>query len=238
MMEVDNVTGTERNVRRSLGLGLLTGLVAFGLAACGGTPTAIPAPTAIPPTTVSATGGSAAPASGAQSAPAPPAAVAGTVAPIAGAEAGGGDAANVSYVAPTGEFHFQYPQGWGQTTQPGESVRYTGRDEFISVTIVTTTQTPLDYARADAGALTAASPGYQGQAPVARKIAGHDSATVAYTWQAGPSPVTGKMVPSSADRYYIPGPGGKLAVFTYSSPTGTYDPAGADDFANAFVWGK
>jgi len=240
MMEVDNVTGTERNVRRSLGLGLLTGLVAFGLAACGGTPTASPAPTKapIPPTTVPATGGGAAPAGGAQPAPTPTVAVAGTVAPAAGGEGGGGDEPNISYAAPTGEFHFQHPQSWGQTTQPGESIRSTGRDEFISVTIVTTTQTPLDYAKADAGALTAASPGYQGKAPVARKIAGHDSATVAYTWQAGPSPVTGKMVPSSADRYYIPGPGGKLAVFTYSSPTATYDPAGADDFANTFVWGK
>jgi len=239
MMEVDNVTGIARSVRRSLGLGLVTGLVAFVLAACGGTPTASPASTApIPPTTMPTKGGVAAPAGGAQSAPTPPAAVAGTVAPAADGEAGGGDAPNVSYVAPTGEFHFQHPQSWGQTTQPGESIRYTGRDEFISVTIVTTTQTPLDYARADAGALTAASPGYQGKAPVARKVAGQNGAMVAYTWQAGPSPVTGKPVPSSADRYYIPGPGGKLAVFTYSSPTGTYDPAGADDFANAFAWGK
>jgi len=43
-------------------------------------------------------------------------------------------------------------------------------------------------------------------------------------------------VPSSGNRYYIPGPGGKIAIFTYSSPTRTYDPAGADDFANAFTW--
>ena len=32
--------------------------------------------------------------------------------------------------------------------------------------------------------------------------------------------------------------GGRLAVFTYSSPTQAYDPAGADDFANTFKWGK
>ncbi len=157
---------------------------------------------------------------------------------ILGGEGAGGDEPTVAYTAPDGTFSFQHPQSWGQTTQPGERIRYTGRDEFISVTIVTTTQPPLDYAKADAGALTAASPGFQGQAPVTRKVAGQNGALVAYTWQAGPSPVTGKMVPSSANRYYVPGPGGKLAVFTYSSPTGTYDPAGADDFANAFKWGK
>ena len=161
----------------------------------------------------------------------------GAVGPV-GAEGGGGDEPTVTYTAPDGTFSFQHPQSWSRTTQPGESIRYTGRDEFISVTIVATTQPPLDYARADAGALAAASPGFQGRAPVARKVAGQNGAMVAYTWQAGPSPVTGKPVPSSANRYYIPGPGGKLAVFTYSSPTGTYDPAGADDFANAFAWGK
>jgi hypothetical protein len=162
---------------------------------------------------------------------------AGEAGPV-GAEGGGGDEPTVIYSDPAGAFRFSHPQSWGQTTQPGESIRYTGRDEFISVTIVATTQTPLDYARADAGVLTAASPGYQGKVPVAQKVAGQNGAMVAYTWQAGPSPVTGRPVPSSANRYYIPGPRGKLAVVTYSSPTGTYDPAGADDFANAFAWGK
>jgi len=239
LLEVDHVTGIERKVRRPLGLGLVGGLVVLGLAACGGTPIASPAPrTPIPVAAAASAGGAAASTSAAPPAPTTPVAVAATVAPAAGGEGGGGDEPNIPYVAPAGAFHFPHPQSWGQATQPGESIRYTGRDEFISVTIVTTALAPLDYARADAGALTAASPGYQGQAPVAQQVAGWAGALVAYTWQAGPSPVTGKMVPSSANRYYIPGPGGRLAVFTYSSPTGTYDPAGADDFANAFAWGK
>jgi hypothetical protein len=157
---------------------------------------------------------------------------------VRGGEAVGGDEPTVTYTAPEGTFSFQHPQSWGQTTQPGERIRYTGRDEFISVAIVATPQPPLDYARADAGTLVAASPGYQGQAPVAQQVAGRNGAMVAYTWQPPASAVTGKPVPSSARRYYIPGPGGTLAVLTYSSPTPTYDPAGADDFANAFAWGK
>ncbi len=155
-----------------------------------------------------------------------------------GAEGGGGDEPTVTSTAPDGTFSFPHPQSWGQTTQSGERIRYTGRDEFISITLVATAQAPLDYARADAGALASAFPGFQGTPLKAYKVAGQHGAMVAYTWQAPASAVTGKPVPSSARRYYIPGPGGKLAVYTYSSPTQTYDPAGADDFANAFKWLK
>ncbi len=157
---------------------------------------------------------------------------------LVGAEGGGGDEPTVTSTAPDGTFSFQHPQSWGQTTQSGESIRYTGRDEFISITIIATAQAPLDYAKADASALTKATPGYQGTPPKPYTVAGQGGAMVAYTWQAPASAVTGKPVPSSARRYYIPGPGGKLAVFTYSAPTGAYDPAGADDFANAFKWLK
>ncbi len=155
-----------------------------------------------------------------------------------GGEGGGGDAPTTTYTDPGGAFSFTYPSGWGTATQPGEAIRLTGRDEFISVQLVASAPAPLDYGKSDASALAAANPGFRGTPLKASKVAGQHGAMVAYTWQAPASAVTGKPVPSSANRYYIPGPGGKLAVFTYSSPTGTYDPAGADDFANAFAWGK
>ncbi len=138
-------------------------------------------------------------------------------------EQGGGDAPMTTYTDPAGQFRFQYPQTWGKTTQPGESIRLTGADEFISVTIAP-------------NPLATASPGYKGGALKPYKVAGTDGAMVAYTWQLPKSAVSGKPVPSSGNRYYIPGPGGKIAIFTYSSPTRTYDPAGTDDFANTFTW--
>ena len=156
-----------------------------------------------------------------------------------GVLAGSGDEPTVAYTDPTGLFSFQYPGSWGKTTQPGETIRFTGRDEFISLTITNTTQSPLDFAKADLASLSKASPNFKSAGgPQAYKVAGQNGAMIAYTWQAGPSPVTGKLVASSANRYYIPGPGGKLAIYTYSSPTNNYDPAGADDFANAFKWLK
>ncbi len=155
-----------------------------------------------------------------------------------GGEGGGGDAPTTTYTDPGGAFSFTYPRDWGTATQPGEAIRLTRRDEFISVQLVASAPAPLDYAKGDASALAAANPGFRGTPVKSYTVAGQSGAMVAYTWQSPASAVTGKPVPSSANRYYIPGPGGKLAVFTYSSPTGTYDPAGADDFANAFAWGK
>lgn len=151
-------------------------------------------------------------------------------------EQGGGDAPMTTYTDPAGQFRFQYPQTWGKTTQPGESIRLTGADEFISVTIAPNPLPPLDFGKLDAPGLATASPGYKGGALKPYKVAGTDGAMVAYTWQLPKSAVSGKPVPSSGNRYYIPGPGGKIAIFTYSSPTRTYDPAGADDFANTFTW--
>lgn len=152
--------------------------------------------------------------------------------------AGTGDEPVLTYTNPNGQFSFQHAQSWGNTTKPPETIRFTGRDEFISISITSTNLSPVDFGKADAAALTAASPGFKGNALKTYPVVGTNGAMVSYTWQAGPSPVTGKMVPSSARRYYIPGAGGKMAVFTYSSPTNTYDPAGADDFANAFKWLK
>ncbi len=170
----------------------------------------------------------------------PPAAAAATAgvaeAPGAVGEAVNGDEPTVTYSDATNHFRLDHPRSWGTSSPAGEVVRFTGRDEFISVAIVSTTQAPLEYATADVPQLTAASPGYKSAGPKTYTVAGASGAMVAYTWQAGPSPVTGKQVPSSANRYYIPGPAGKLAVFTYSSPTPNYDPAGADDFANAYRW--
>jgi hypothetical protein len=168
--------------------------------------------------------------------PAAAAPTTGVAEPAGAAAETAGDEPNVPYVDSAQHFRFDYPVSWGKSTPTGEAVRVTGRDEFISIKLVPTTQAPLDFAKSDVPQLTAASPGYRAGAPKTYSVAGANGAMVAYTWQAGPSPVTGKAVPSTANRYYIPGPNGQLAVLTYSSPTPNYDPAGADDFANSFRW--
>src|SRR5262245_44541338 len=108
-----------------------------------------------------------------------------TKAEVAGEE--GGDEPTVAFIDPTGQFSFERPQSWGQTTRDGETVRFTGRDEFISVAIVKTGASPMEYGKGDAAALAAASPGFKGGALTQVRISGRDVATVAYSWEAGPS---------------------------------------------------
>ena len=201
-----------------IGILLLIAILAVGAMACSRAPaTASPAKASADAPTKESAG-----------APAKEAAGAG--------EAFGGDEPTVAFVDGAGGFALQHPRSWGKATQSGEGVRFAGADEFISVTVTTTQLDPMAFAKSDAAELARTAPGYKGEQPKAYKVARQSGAMVAYTWQAGPSPVTGKPVPSSANRYYIPGPGGKLAIFTYSGPTRVYDPEGADDFANAFKW--
>jgi hypothetical protein len=106
----------------------------------------------------------------------------------------------------------------------------------MSVVVVSTGQPPLDFATTDVQQLAAATPGYTASQPKTSRVAGAPGAIVQYKFEAPPSAVTGKPVPSQAHRYYIPGPGGKLAVFTYASAANTFDREDADDFANTFEW--
>jgi hypothetical protein len=147
-----------------------------------------------------------------------------------------GDEPMLTYVDPNNQFRFLHPASWARSTPAGEAIRVTGRDQFMSVVVASTTQGPLEFAMAEAPRVSAASPGYKSAGPRAFQVAGARGALLSYTWQAGPSSVTGKPVPSSANRYYIPGPGGKLAVFTYTSAVNTFDGEDSDDFANTFMW--
>jgi len=217
---------------RWLGLGVLGVTVALLLGACGGGKSASGTAAATAPTSQGSVPAAAIGSASNSGAPAPT----NTSAAVAQGEQGGGDAPTTTYSDPVSKFRFQYPQAWGKTTQPGEAIRFTGADEFISVTVTTTTQSPVAFAQADAAALTASSPGFKGAGVKTYTVAGTNGAMVAYTWELPKSAVSGKSVPSSGNRYYIPGPGGKIAIYTYSSPTRTYDPAGADDFANTFKW--
>jgi hypothetical protein len=142
----------------------------------------------------------------------------------------------LTYIDPNNQFRFLHPASWARSTPAGEAVRVTGRDQFMSVALISTAQAPLEFAAAETQQLSASSPGYASSGPKAFVVAGARGALLAYTWQAGPSAVTGKPVPSSANRYYIPGPGGKLAVFTYASAANTFDREDSDDFANTFQW--
>jgi hypothetical protein len=147
-----------------------------------------------------------------------------------------GDEPMQAHVDATNQFRFIHPASWAKSTPSGEAVRVSGRDQFMSVAVVSTGQPVLDFAATDAQQLATASQGYSSTGPKSSKVAGAPGALVQYRFEGPPSPVTGKPVPSQAYRYYIPGPSGKVAVFTYASAVNTFDREDAEDFANAFQW--
>jgi hypothetical protein len=143
----------------------------------------------------------------------------------------------LSYVDQVHQFRFIHPASWARSTPAGEAIRVSGRDQFMSVVVISTTNAPVEFAAVDAQQLAASASGFTaGGKPKSVAVAGRRGALLEYNWQAGPSPVTGKPVPSAAKRYYIPGPSQKLAAFTYASAVNTFDCEDADDFANTFVW--
>jgi len=66
-------------------------------------------------------------------------------------------------------------------TKTGEAIRFTRRDEFISIVVTTTNFSPMGFAKAHAATLEAGSPGYKGQPMQAYKVANANGAMVAYT---------------------------------------------------------
>jgi hypothetical protein len=92
-------------------------------------------------------------------------------------------------------------------------------------------------ARADLNTLKTTAPGFrQVQAPAAVTVAGHRTVKFVYQWTAGTNAVTGKANQLITARYYITKDSTRLATVSYGSAANQYDPQGADDIANTFVW--
>ena len=220
---------------------LLGGIATIAVAACSGNATGSPAGTAIPtadsiptvatPTTTEApvTGSPAAVAT-----PSPPA----SAEPDSGAGTAAGDvpdnAVFLTYHDPTQGFSIQYVEGW-QVIKAGDGVTIRDKDSSETVAIV---PLPADVATwvgaTDLPALRSQN-GFklvkQDQAKVGSAVLTH----LAYHRPAPPDPVTGKQVPSTVDRYYVPGPHG-LAVISLSTPDGVDNVDAFRQMIESFSW--
>ena len=115
-------------------------------------------------------------------------------------------------------YSIQYVEGW-QVSQPSTGVVIRDKDSSESVVIA-----PV---QADVARYVAATdlPALQAQAGFSLvkqdnvKVGGLSYVHLFYHLLALPDPVTGKQVPSTVDRYYVPGPNG-LAIVSLSTPDG------------------
>lgn len=220
---------------------LLGGIAISAVTACSGTstggPAATPLPTAFPNATATAPAVSAPPLTGSPVAvvtPSPPA----SAEPDTGAGTAAGDvpdnAVFLTYHDPTQGFSIQYVEGW-QVVQAGDGVMIRDKDSSETVAIV---PAPADVATwvgaTDLPALESQA-GFklikQDQVKVGSAMLTH----LAYHLPAPPDPVTGKQVPSTVDRYYVPGPHG-LALISLSTPDGVDNVDAFRQMIESFSW--
>ncbi len=212
-------------------------LLAIGVAACATSPgarsTGITAPSDVPSGAAPSTSTEAS--SGPSDTPSP------TDAPGA-SEGGGGttsgdvpdNAVFLTHRDATLGFSIDYVEGW-QVRQAPDGVIIKDKDSSEIVSIIAT---PPDLAAYVSGTDL---PALRGQAGF--KLIGQDTVKVGaqklihlrYHLPAPPDPVTGKRVPSTVDRYYVPGSTG-VAVVSLSTPDGVDNVDAFRQMIESFKW--
>jgi hypothetical protein len=140
----------------------------------------------------------------------------------------------LTYHGASPAFSIQYVEGW-QVSQRPDGVMVRDKDSSETVTIVRS--------QADVAAFVASSdlPGLQAQAGFKLvqqdtvKVAGSSYVHLQFHVPSPPDPVTGKQVPSTVDRYYVPGPSG-LAIVSLSTPDGVDNVDAFRQMIESFRW--
>lgn len=205
--------------------------------ACGGAGPSVAAspasasPSASPtsgPTQASGDPGASSPAAASSSSPA--------------SESGGGttsgdvpdNAVFLTYRSGTPAFSVQYVEGWQVTSQTG-GVLISDKDSSETVAIAAA---PADLATwitsVDLPALQAQA-GFKLDKQDRVKVGGSSYDHLVYHLPAPADPVTGKQVPSTIDRYYVPGPAG-LAMVSLSTPDGVDNVDAFRQMIESFKW--
>jgi hypothetical protein len=140
----------------------------------------------------------------------------------------------LTYQGGSPAFAIQYVEGWQVVENPdGVIVRDKDSSETVAVVppqadvagYVTSTDLPALQAKDGFSLVT------QDTVTVGRS----DYLHLVYHLPAPPDPVTGKQVPSTVDRYYVPGPNG-LAIISLSTPDGVDNVDAFRTMIESFQW--
>ncbi len=230
-----------RPIRSGLSSAVLLGISIIAVGACNGTSTggssATAAHTVLPVATGTTPTTSALPPTASPVAVATPSAPA-TAEPDSGTGTAAGDvpdnAVFLTYLDTTQAFSIQYVEGW-QVVQASDGVTIRDKDSSEMVAIV---PAPADIATwvsaTDIPALKAQA-GFRLIKQDTVKVGSAVLIHVTYHLPAPPDPVTGKRVPSTVDRYYVPGLQG-LAVISLSTPDGVDNVDAFRQMIGSFTW--
>jgi hypothetical protein len=222
-------------LRRVLLSGALVASVA-GCAAGSGSP-------ASPSGAAAAAVGSAAPSSAtdpsaATDTPMPSADPAASQEPDTGAGTAAGDvpdnAVFLTYRDPAAGFSIQYVEGW-QVTRDANGVSVRDKDSSETVQIGAPQTDVAGYVSGTDLPALRQQAGFSLGKQDTVKVGAHYVVHLTYDIPSPPDPVTGKQVPSTVDRYYVPGPKG-LAIVSLSTPKGVDNVDAFRQMIESFAW--
>jgi hypothetical protein len=158
-------------------------------------------------------------------------------APDTGSGAAHGDipdnAVFLTYRSAAWRFAIQYVEGWQvRTVTDGVTIR--DKDSSETVSVVTLPPDLTAYVSGTDLPALRSQPGFslikQNSVKVGSAVYPH----LVYHGLADPDPVTGKQVPSTVDRFYVPGPG--LAIISLSTPDGVDNVDAFRQMITSFKW--
>lgn len=211
--------------------------IGFLVAACASPGVATPRPATPAAASAAPTNGSAAPTSPDVSSAASP-----TPDPAQASEAPGGttkgdipdNAVFLTYKGGTPPFSIQYVEGWQVAQQPaGVIIRDKDSSETVAI-VAPQADVPGYVASTDLPALQAQA----GFGPIKQdtvKLGGSTYVHLAFHQKSPPDSVTGKQVPQTVDRYYVPGPAG-LAIVSLATPDGVDNVDAFRQMITSFKW--
>ena len=170
--------------------------------------------------------------------PAPSADSAASQALDTGAGAAVGDvpdnAVFLTYRDSTAGFSIQYVEGWQVTRDPaGVTIRDKDSSEVVQV-VPPQTDVASYVSSTDLPALQQQA-GFKLVKQDTVKVGAHYVVHLVYDLPSPPDPVTGKQVPSTVDRYYVPGPTG-LAIVSLGTPKGVDNVDAFRQMIESFTW--
>jgi len=151
-----------------------------------------------------------------------------------GGEAGGVEAALITYSDSTQGFAIGYPGPWTQDATFSPGVHFVGGDDYFTLEFVIPPAgtDAMTYAQSDVAAVTTAFPGFK-QIDIKASTEVKDAIVFGFTAD-GKSAVTGKTFTAHNERYYMPLTDGRIAILTVVGPENHYDREGVRDIALTF----
>lgn len=140
----------------------------------------------------------------------------------------------LTYAPTTPAFSIDYVEGW-QVTPQRDGVVIRDKDSSETVAIAAPTADVSVYVSNVDLASLRSQPGFQLVKQDTVAVNGSTYVHLVYHVPAPPDPVTGKQVPSTVDRYYVPGATG-LAIVSLSTPDGVDNVDAFLQMIRSFTW--